>query len=145
MKVILKIQKDGVNTLKDEVLSHSNSKLKKIYVVAGNIKESGYDIIEECLIDLKAKKLIAFGVDKKNTTRKMLENVLKYTKNVYIWDNNAEVEFNTNMLVFEYEDEAFVYLVSGAITDGMLETDRTMYTKLAFDLIRDKKEYEEYI
>ena len=145
MKVILKIQKDGVNTLKEEILSHSNSKLKKIYFIAGAIKESGYDIIEECLIDLKARKLIAFGIDKKNTTRKMLENVLKYTKNMYVWDNNSEIEFNSNILVFEYEEEAFVYLVQGSITDSTLETDISMYTKLAFDLIKDKREYEEYV
>ena len=30
MKLELKVQKDGVNTLKEEILSHSNSKLKKI-------------------------------------------------------------------------------------------------------------------
>lgn len=145
MKSILKIQSNSVNTLKDEILAHSNSKLKKIYIIASDIKESGYDIVEECLIDLKARKFIALGINKKNTTRKMLDNVLKYTKTVYVWDNNSEVEFNANVLVFEYEDEAQVYLVSGSLTDSMLETDLSIYTKLSFDLIKDKKEYEEYI
>lgn len=145
MKSTLKIQKDGVNTLKDEVLSHSNSKLKKIYVVASDVKESGYDIIEECLIDLKARKFIALGIDKKNTTRKMLDNILKYTKTVYIWNNNEDVEFNANVLVFEYEEEAHIYVLSAGLTDSMLETDLTMYTKIVCDLIKDKKEYEEYI
>jgi len=145
MKSILKIQKDGVNTLKEEILAHSNSKLKKIYIIASNIKESGYDIVEECLIDLKARKFMAFGIDKKNTTRKMLENILKYTKTVYIWDNNADIEFNANIFVFEYEDEACVYLVHGDVTDSMLDTDISMYTKLVYNLIKDKKEYEEYI
>ena len=145
MKSILKIQKDSVNTLKEEILSHSNSKLKKIYVITSDVKETGYDIIEECLIDLKARKFIAFGIDKKNTTRKMLENVLKYTKNVYVWDNNSEVEFNSNIYIFEYDDEAQVYLVSGSVTDSMLEADISMYTKLVYDLIKDKKDYEEYV
>lgn len=145
MKIELKVQKDSVNTLKEAILAHSNSKLKKIYVVASDVKESGYDIIEECLIDLRARKFIAFGIDKKNTTRKMLENVLKYTKNVYVWDNNADVEFNSSVFVFEYEDEAFVYLVQGGVTDSMLDTDLSIYTKLSFDLIKDKKDYEEYV
>jgi len=145
MKSILKVQKDGVNTLKEEMLVHSNNKLKKIYIIASDIKETGYDIIEECLIDLKARKFIALGIDKKNTTRKMLENVLKYTKNVYIWDNNSDVEFNANICVFEYEDESHIYILSGSVTDSMLDTDISMYTKLTFDLIKDKKEYEEYI
>lgn len=144
MRIILNVQKDGVNTLKEEILAHSNKKLKKIYVILSDVKESGYDIIEECLIDLKARKFIALGIDKKNTTRKMLENVLKYTKNVYVWDNNADVEVNANILVFEYEDEALVYLLQGGFTDTMLETDMSIYTKISFDLIKDKKEYEEY-
>lgn len=145
MKVILNIQKNSVNTLKEEILSHSNSKLKKIYVVMSDVKESGYDIIEECLIDLKARKFIALGIDKKNTTRKMLENVLKYTKNVYVWNNNDEIEFNANVLVFEYDDEAFIYLLQGSITDSLLDTDLSIYTKLHCDLIKDKKEYEEFL
>jgi len=145
MKVELKVQKDSVNTLKEEILSHSNKKLKKIYIIASDVKESGYDILEECLIDLRARKFIALGIDKKNTTRKMLENVLKYTKNVYVWDNNADVESNVNILAFEYEEEAFVYLAQGGLTDSMLSTDLSIYTKLAYDLIKDKKEYEEYI
>lgn len=145
MKSILKVQKDGVNTLKEEILSHSNSKLKKIYIIASDIKEAGYDIIEECLIDLKARKFIAFGIDKKNTTRKMLESVLKYTKNVYIWNNNSATEFNSNIYIFEYEDEAYIYLAQGSVTDAMLDTDVTIYTKLIYDLIKDKKEYEEFV
>ena len=54
MKVELKVQKDGVNTLKEEILAHSNSKLKKIYIIASDVKESGYDILEECLITAQA-------------------------------------------------------------------------------------------
>ncbi len=145
MRVELKVQSGSVNTLKEEILAHSNSKLKKIYIIASDVKESGYDILEECLIDLKARKFIALGIDKKNTTRKMLENVLKYTKNVYVWDNNAEVESNVSILVFEYEDESLVYLMQGSLTDSMLTTDMSMYTKITYDLIKDKKEYEEYI
>lgn len=145
MKSILKIQKNSVNTLKEEILSHSNNKLKKIYVITSNIKETGYDIIEECLIDLKARKFIAFGIDRKNTTRKMLESALKYTKNVYVWDNNGTVEFNSNIYIFEYESEAYIYLVQGSATDSMMETDLSIYTILSFDLLKDKKEYEEYI
>ena len=145
MKVELKVQKDGVNTLKEEILAHSNSKLKKIYIVATDVKETGYDIVEECLIDLKARKFVAFGIDKKNTTRKMLENILKYTKNVFVWDNNGEVEVNANIFVFEYEEESFVYLVQGGLTDSMLVTDMSVYTKLTYDLVKDKKEYAEYI
>lgn len=145
MKNILKVQKDGVNTLKEIILSHSNSKLKKIYIIAGNIKETGYDIVEECLIDLKARKFLAFGIDKKNTTRKILESALKFTKNVYVWDNNDEVEFNSNIFVFEYEDVAKVYSFAGSITDSMLETDFMLYNEVTYDLIQDKKEYELYI
>lgn len=145
MKVNLKIQKDGVNTLKEEILKNSNKELKKIYVLFTCVKETGYDIIEECLIDLKAKKFIAFGIDKKNTTKKMLDNVLKYTKNVYVLDNNNEDEYNGNVIIFEYLDKSYVYTFNGDITDSVLETDMTMYTVIEYNLKKDNKEYEEYI
>jgi len=145
MKNILNIQKDGVNTLSEKILNHSNSKLKKIYVVVSDVRETGYDIIEECLIDLKARKFIAFGIDKKNTTRKILESVLKFTKNVYVWDNNGEIEMTSNVYIFEYETEAYVYLANGSITDSMFKTDLSFYTELVYDLTKDKKEYDEYV
>ena len=145
MKTILKIQKDGVNTLKEEMLKHSNSKLEKMYAVMGNVKESGYDVIEEALIDLKAKTHIIMGIDKKNTTKKILDNIVTYSRNVYVWDNNEDVELNANVFVFEYEDEAVVLTFAGDITDSVLETDTTMYTYITYDLIKDKKEYAEFI
>ncbi len=145
MKLELKVQKDGVNTLKEEVLKHSNSKLEKMYLVMGNVKESGYDVIEEALIDLKAKTNIVMGIDKKNTTKKILDNIVTYSKNVSVWDNNEDNELNANVFVFEYEDEACVYTFAGDITDSVLETDTTMYTYITYDLIKDKKEYAAFI
>lgn len=145
MKTILKIQKDSVNTLKELMLKHSNKDLSKLYVMAGCIKETGYDVIEEVLIDLKAKTHIVMGIDKKNTTKKMLENVLSYTKNVYIWDNNEHAELSANLFIFEYEEEAFVLSFSGDITDSLLETDVAPYFVIEFDLIKDKKEYSEIV
>ena len=104
MKLELKVQKDGVNTLKEEVLKHSNSKLEKMYLVMGNVKESGYDVIEEALIDLKAKTNIVMGIDKKNTTKKILDNIITYSKNVSVWDNNEENEHKTETKTGEKYD-----------------------------------------
>ena len=145
MKTLLKVQKDGVNTLKEEILNHSNKGLKKTYIVISNVKESGYDIVEEFLIDLKAKKNIVMGIDKKNTTKKMLENILSYTRSVAVWDNNEEVELNANVFVFEYEDKAYAVVFNGDLTDSVLETDTTMYFVTEYDLIKDKKEYMDFI
>ena len=145
MKTILKIQKDSVNTLKEEILKHSNKELQKLYVLAGRVKESGYDYIEELLIDLKAKTHIIMGVDKKNTTKKMLDNVLSYTKNVFVWDNNEDSELNSNIFIFEYEEEAFVVTFSGDITDTLFDTDTVVYTIIRYDLVTDKKEYNEVV
>ena len=145
MKNTLKIQSESVNTLKEELLNHSNKELKKIYIIASEVKETGYDIIEESLIDLKARKFIAFGIDKKNTTKKILDSILKYTKNVYVWDNNKEIEFNSNIFVFEYESKSYVYSFSGSITDSLLETDLLIYNVITYDLAKDKKEYDELI
>ena len=50
MKVKLNVQNNGVNTLKERFEQNSNKDLKKVYMLIGNMKESGFDILEEFLI-----------------------------------------------------------------------------------------------
>lgn len=147
MKVTLNKQENGVNTLKEQFLKNSNKELKKFYIVCGEVKETGYDTIEECLIDCKAKKLIVFGIDKKNTTRKMLENLYKYTKSVYVYNNNGLVEIISNIFVFEFLTVAYVYTFAGSITASSIDTDKNMYTCIEYNLenMEDKLSYDEYV
>lgn len=143
MKIKLNIQKDGENLIKDTLIKRSESKPKKVYFYMGNIKESGFDILEECLIDLKARKLIVIGVDRKNTTKKMLDTLLGYTKSVYVFNNNGAVEFDSNIAVFEHEEKAYVYIMNANVSDSTFVDDIATYTELEFDLT-DKKDLEQY-
>lgn len=146
MNVKLMIQNSGVNTLKESFVKSCNGDLKKLYVIVSGMKETGYETFEECLIDLKARKHIMFGVDRKYTTKKMLENLFRYTKNVYIYANE-ESELEANIFVFEYADRAEAYLASGNISDSFFEDNRVIYTKVEYDLKNelDSDKYEEYI
>lgn len=147
MKIKLNIQKDGENLIKNRLLKESESKPKKAYFFVGNIKESGFDILEECLIDLKAKKLIVFGIDKKNTTKKMLETLLGYTKSVYVFNNNELVEFDSNIWLFEYENKAVIYVMNSNVSEGSFVDDIATYTVIEYDLDNkeDASSYKEYL
>ena len=58
MKIKLNVQKNGENLIKERLVRESESKPKKAYFFMGDIKESGFDILEECLIDLKARRIV---------------------------------------------------------------------------------------
>lgn len=147
MKVKFNVQQNGVNTLKEKLELHSNSDLKKVYMVIGNMKDTGFDILEEFLIDLKARKYFVVGIDKKNTTRRMLEELCRRTKNVYVYNNNYENELDASVYVFEYAKMATVYVTSGSLSMSSFSTDTACYTELVFDLenAQDKAEYKEYV
>ena len=147
MKIKLNVQKDRENLIKDRLLKESESKPKKAYFFMGNIKESGFDILEECLIDLKAKKLIVIGVDKKNTTKKMLDTLYSYTKSVYVFNNNELVEFDSNIVLFEYENKAVIYIMNSNVSDSSFVDDTATYTVLEYDLENkvDTLSYKEYL
>lgn len=146
MKVKLNVQNNGVNTLKKRFEQNSNKDLKKVYMLIGNMKESGFDILEEFLIDLKARKFFAVGIDKKNTTRRMLEELCRYTKNVYVFNNNYENELDASIYVFEYADFARIYLASGSMSESSFTTDYSCYTEIEYDLTskEDKESYKEF-
>lgn len=147
MKVKFNVQRNGVNTLKEKFELHSNSDLKKTYMIIGNIKDTGFDILEEFLIDLKARKYFLIGIDKKNTTRRMLEELCKYTKNVYVHNNNYDDELDGSVYVFEYTKKATVYTTGGSMSLSSFATDVSCYVETEFDLenVQDKEEYKEFI
>lgn len=147
MKVKLMMQLENENRLADNLISASEKKPKKVYFFMGSFKETGYEILENCLIDLKAKKLFVIGIDKKNTTKKMLEGLYKYTKNIFVYNNNDVVELDSNIVIFEHEKEAIVYSLSGNCSKGGLEDNIALYTKIEFNLEskEDKVQYNEYI
>lgn len=146
MKIKLNIQKDGENLIKEKLIKRSEEKPKKVYFYMGNMKESGFDILEECLIDLKAKKLIVLGVDKKNTTKKMLDTLYNYTKSVYVFNNNGVVEFDSNIAIFEHEEKAYMYIMNSNFSEGTFVDDIATYTEVEFDFNfeEDVLQYKEY-
>lgn len=146
MDIKLLIKNEGESSLKEIFLESCNKDLKKLFVVIGGMKETGFEVLEECLIDLKARKLLVLGLDKKYTTKKMLETLIKYTKSVYVY-TKENVELSANIFVFEYTDRAEVYLASGNLSDSFFDDDKAIYTKICYDLTKkeDKESYAEYI
>lgn len=147
MKIKLNIQKNGQDLIKDRLIKESESKPKRVYFYVGNVKETGFDILEECLIDLKARKLIVMGIDKKNTTKKMLDTLCNYTKNVYVFNNNGLSEFDSNIWIFEYESKAKVYVMNSNTSEGAFVDNIATYNEIEYDLENklDVGSYKEYI
>lgn len=143
MKLDFKIQSEELNLAKliDEEM---NKKPKKVYMFMGTLKESGFDILEESIIDTKAKITIFMGVDKKNTTKGLLDNILKYTKDVYVYNNNDLKEFESNIYIFEFERSAIVYLSPSKSTESGLVDAISIFSRVQYNLNdeEDKKDYK---
>ena len=147
MQVNIIMQKENENTLASAISTCLSKNAKKGYFFVGNFKESGYKIIEEDLIDIKTKLFFVIGIDKKTTTRGMLEGLLNYTSDVYFYSNNNLNEFVSNICVFEYSDRAEVFVSGSNISESGIQSDLSLYTKIVYDLkdSNDKKEYKAQI
>lgn len=141
MKLDFKIQSEELNLAKliDEEMS---KKPKKVYMFVGTLKESGFDILEESIIDTKAKITIYMGVDKKNTTKGLLDNILKYTKDVYVYNNNDLKEFESNIYIFEFEKIASIYISPSKGTEGGLVDDVSIFSRVQYNLNDDSDKIE---
>lgn len=147
MQVNIIMQKENENTIASAISNCLEGNAKKAYFFVGNFKETGYKIIEEDLIDIKTKLFFAIGIDKKTTTRSMLDGLLEYTDEVYYYSNNSINEFVSNMCIFEYTDKAYVYVSTSNMSESGIQTDLSLYTKITYELkdSKDKQEYKEQI
>lgn len=143
MQVNLIMQNNNENTLASQIIEAFENKPKKAYFFCGNLRDTGFKLIEEGMIDSKAKIYFAIGIDKKNTTRGMLEDILTYTKDVYYYSNNYIKEFNSNLCVFEFSKEAIIYSCGEKMSDTSMTEDFNIYTKSIFNL-EDEKEAKLY-
>lgn len=147
MKSKIFFQMNEMDTISSKITENFEKSPKKVYIFSGTFKESGFKIIEENFIDSKAKIYLAIGIDKKNTTKSMLDSLLSYTKNIYFYNNNELVEFDSSVCIFEYTNEALMYNLSSNISEGGLLNDNAIYIETVYDLkdTQDKKEYKEML
>lgn len=143
MNLRLIFQKDGSNTLSENITASFDRKPKKAYFFCGSLKENGFKIVEEEIADTTAKLFFAIGIDKKNTNRSMLENILSYTKDLYVYSNNQLIEFDSNVCAFEYAKEAVIYVSTSNLSESGMKENMSIYTEVIYNL-DDKSEKEEY-
>ncbi len=143
MKADLFLQNNGANSLYDNLQLEFNNNPKKVIILIGKLKEDGFDLLEEQLIDCKSSVYLALGIDKKNTTKSILEGLLKYTDNIYIYNNNDINEFESNVAIFENNSVATIYVSTAAFSKNGVIDNKTVYTKVEYNL-KDKEEKKEY-
>ena len=134
MQVKIIMQRENENTIANAISSCLENNAKKAYFFIGNFKETGYKIIEEDLIDIKTKLFFVIGIDKKTTTRSMLDGLLSYTSDVYYFSNNNINEFASNICIFEYTDKVEMYVCTSNMSESGIQTDLSLYTKVEYDL-----------
>ncbi|MEG1203982.1 MAG: hypothetical protein RSE00_01755 [Clostridia bacterium] len=146
MKVKLFMQKNEEQTLAQEIKESFEKKPKKAYFFGGKLREGGFKLIEEEL-DSKVKLCFAIGIDKKNTTRNMLEDILAVAKDLYVYSNNNTIEYDSNVCIFEYSDSAVMYVSSANLSSSGMVNNISLYTKVMYDFyeIQEKTEYKELI
>lgn len=142
MQVKIRLQ-DEENSLSSYLEKRFEEGVKKAYFFCSTIKESGFNLIEENFIDSKAKIYFAIGVDKKYTTKTMLELMLKYTKDVYVHNNNEKLEYSSNLIFLEYSDRAILLALTDSISEETLKTYKVMYTECIYNF-KDTLEKERY-
>ncbi|MEG2348728.1 MAG: hypothetical protein RSB67_03675 [Clostridia bacterium] len=145
MQLKLLVQKDKENTLSENIIKSFEENPKKAYFICSNIKDTGFKIIEDELIDTKVKATFVMGIDKKSTTRNMLEDILKCTSDVYYYSNNNIEEFNSSIYAFEYTNKAYIYISPTNTSQSSMQDDITVYTKVEYDLTKagDKENFKE--
>ena len=141
MKLDIIIQSGEIN-FKKCIENELKQNIKKMYIFSGSIKESGFEIIEENVIDKKVKLTVFMGIDKKNTTKNLLENILSYASELYVYNNNDLKEFEGTTIVFETEKYASMYISSSKISENSFTEDLIMISKLSYDLTLDDDKKE---
>lgn len=135
------------DTILSKIEEGFNNSPKRVYIISGNFKEGGFNILEDYFIDSDAKKYIVIGIDKKNTTKIMLDSLLKFTKDIYIFSNNDLIEFDSSICIFEYKEKAIVYNLSSNFSESGLLNNTSTYFETTYDLqdAVDKREYKNVI
>ena len=142
MKLDFKIQCEELNLAK-LIEAEMDKKPKKVYIFVGTVKESGFKILEESILDTKSKITLFMGIDKKNTTKGLLDDILKYTKEIYVYNNNDLKEFESNIYVFEFEKNACIYLSPSNMSESGLVNDLSVFSRVVYNL-NDEDDNKEY-
>lgn len=147
MKSKLYFQINETNKMSSKIKENFADKPKKVYIFSSTFKEGGFAILEDEFIDTNAKIYAVIGIDKKNTTKLMLDSILKYTDDVYVYSNNNLIEFDGSICIFEYKDYALMYNLSSNISESGLNTNTSLYFETEYNLLDadDKKEYKNVI
>lgn len=120
---------------------------KKIWIVAGMTKDSGFDMVFDS-IEIAIKNGIEvnvmIGIDRKNTSKDMLMKLLNLGCNLFVHINRDDKKVETRIYVFENnEGESFIYESCGKFSEGGLSSNYCLIQEVSY-LVEDKKDYEKF-
>ena len=155
----------GKQNILNEIENTLNKEAEKKVVVLGNIDDSGYELFEECFE--RNNPDVFFSINKKSTTKVLLEKI-NNLENVYIHNNNDNIDMqNSNMIIIKNENgleaiistfdfsgntinntKSFVLVLKEEINEksslyelySTYDKTNSSYIKLSEEVIKDLKE-----
>lgn len=153
MKIINQIQFGILQakgyTIYDDISKRlADKKLKKVYIIAGVIKDEAYSILEEDFNkSIKNGVDISFviGVDRKTVSEQLARKIEKISSKSYMYNNNQEDSFNAKIYIFEYKNKVDIILPSTNLTLNGITKNYSNITTITYDLPKDEQLYNDYM
>lgn len=153
MKITEKVQFEGFKSdsyiLADEIKEIlSRADLKEVCYIFGVIKDEAYEILKENMhiaSDRGVNFKFTVGIDRRNISKDVLKDILSISDDVYVYNNNAQDDFNAKLYIFKFEDCAEVIIPSSNFTMRGITIAYSNITKINFDLKNDIEQYNEFM
>ncbi len=126
----------------------ADKKLKKVYIIAGVIKDEAYSLLEEDFNKASENGVdISFviGVDRKTVSEQLARKIEKISNKSYMYNNNQEDSFNAKIYIFEYKNKVDIILPSTNLTANGITKNYSNITTITYELPKDEELYNDYM
>ncbi len=121
-----------------DILSENlrSGKFNKVWIIAGFTKDSALDmIIDDVKIARENGTIIecVFGLDKKNTSKDMLNKYLDLGCNIRYHINDEGAKLESRLFVFESQDDtSYVYITGGKFSEGGISNNLSIIEEVSY-------------
>lgn len=143
-----KLQTKGYTIYNDISERLNDKKLKKVYIIAGVIKDEAYTLLEkdfDTAFNNGVEINFTIGVDRKTVSEQLARKIEKISSKSYMYNNNQEDSFNAKIYIFEYKNKAEVILPSTNLTANGITNNYSNITIISYDLPKDEELYNDYM
>lgn len=132
------------DVLRDKLCS---GKFKNVWFIAGYVKDDGLEYFRndfESALNAGATVNLVLGLDRKNTSKNVLESFLLMGCNIrYYLNNDDNDKFETRVFAFEGTDgEDFIYLSATKFSENGFLENKCLVTEIKY--VNEEKEFNKF-